>query len=156
MKPNIEISDKNRQAVADILNTLLSDEYVLYTQTRNAHWNITGSNFCEMHKFFESQYEILDEIIDTVAERVRSIGHYSLGSLKDFLEMTRINENEALSKEKDAIQSLLAGHETIIQALRKEITPVSDKYQDLGTADFITGIMEEHEKMAWMLRSYLA
>lgn len=156
MKPNIEISDKNRQAVADILNTLLSDEYVLYTQTRNAHWNITGSNFSELHKFFESQYEILDNIIDDVAERVRSIGHYSLGSLKDFLDMTRIDENKELSKEKDALQSLLAGHETIIQALRKEIPLVTDKFQDLGTGDFITGIMEQHEKMAWMLRAYLS
>jgi len=156
MKPNIEISDKNRQNVADILNTLLSDEYILYTQTRNAHWNIIGGNFSELHKFFESQYEILDEIIDDVAERVRSIGHYSLGSLKDFLRMARIAENKALSKEKDAIQTLLAGHETIIQALRKEIQHVTEKYMDAGTADFITGVMEQHEKMAWMLRAYLS
>jgi starvation-inducible DNA-binding protein len=156
MKPNIEISDKNRQAVADILNTLLSDEYILYTQTRNAHWNITGSNFNELHKFFESQYGILDEIIDIVAERVRSIGHYSLGSLKDFMSLARVSENKELSNEKEAMQSLLAGHETIIQALRKEIPRVSDKYHDLGTADFITGILEQHEKMAWMLRAYLS
>jgi starvation-inducible DNA-binding protein len=156
MKPKIEISDKNRGAVADLLNTLLADEYVLYTQTRNAHWNITGSNFIELHKFFESQYEILDVIIDDVAERVRSIGHFSLGTLKDFLSIARISENEELSKEKEAIQALLAGHETIIQALRKEISNIGDKYADFGTADFITGIMEQHEKMAWMLRAYLS
>ncbi|MGP8214436.1 MAG: Dps family protein [Bacteroidia bacterium] len=156
MKPNIEISDKNRQNVADILNTLLSDEYLLYTQTRNAHWNIAGSNFSELHKFFESQYEMIDEIIDDVAERVRSIGHYSLGSLKDFLRLSRISENKELSEEKEALRTLLAGHETIIQALRKEIPHVTDKYLDLGTADFITGIMEHHEKMAWMLRAYLS
>jgi starvation-inducible DNA-binding protein len=155
MKPNIGISDKNRQSVADILNTLLSDEYVLYTQTRNAHWNITGNNFSELHKFFEGQYEIIDEMIDNVAERVRSLGHYSMGSLKDFLNISRVSENTELSKEKAAIQSLLAGHETIIQALRKEIPSINDKYRDLGTADFITGIMEQHEKMAWMLRAYL-
>src|ERR1700739_1398898 len=121
MKPKIEISDKNRQAVADLLNTLLADEYVLYTQTRNAHWNISGSNFSELHKFFEGQYEILDIIIDDVEERVRSIGHFSLGTLKDFLSIARISENEELSKEKETIQALLSGHETIIQALRKEI-----------------------------------
>ena len=156
MKPKIEISDKNRQAVADLLNTLLADEYVLYTQTRNAHWNISGSNFSELHKFFEGQYEILDIIIDDVAERVRSIGHFSLGTLKDFLSIARISENEELSKEKETIQALLSGHETIIQALRKEISNVGDKYADMGTADFITGIMEQHEKMAWMLRAYLS
>jgi starvation-inducible DNA-binding protein len=156
MKPNIEISDKNRQAVADILNTLLSDEYVLYTQTRNAHWNITGNNFSELHKFFEGQYGELDDIIDEVAERVRKIGHNALGSLSDFLNLTRIDEDKELSNGKKAIQALLDGHENIIKALRKEITPVSEKYADLGTADFMTGVLKQHEKMAWMLRSYLA
>jgi starvation-inducible DNA-binding protein len=156
MKPNIEISDKNRQAVADILNTLLSDEYVLYTQTRNAHWNITGNNFSELHKFFEGQYEELDDLIDEVAERVRKIGHNALGSLSDFLNLTRIDEDKELSNAKKAIQTLLDGHETVIKALRKEITPVSEKYTDLGTADFMTGVLKQHEKMAWMLRSYLA
>ena len=155
MKPNIDITEKNRQAVADILNTLLSDEFVLSTQTRNAHWNIGGLNFGSMHKFFESQYQALDEIADSVAERVRTLGHYSLGTLADFLELTRIDEAKELSKEKVAVQALLTGHETIVQAVRKEINLVSDKYGDAGTADFITSIMEQHEKMAWMLRAHL-
>jgi starvation-inducible DNA-binding protein len=79
----------------------------------------------------------------------------SMGSLKDFFNISRVSENTELSKEKVAIQSLLAGHETIIQALRKEIHSINDKYRDLGTADFIAGIMEQHEKMVWMLRAYL-
>jgi starvation-inducible DNA-binding protein len=156
MKPNIDISDKNRQEVADILNVLLADEYVLYTKTRNAHWNIVGSNFMELHKFFEGQYEAIDETIDSVAERIRTLGHYSLGTLKDFLKLTHLSENVALSNEKDALKALLEGHEVIIQNIRKDIITINDKHKDLGTADFITGIMEEHEKMAWMLRSYLA
>ena len=156
MKPNIDITDKNREAIATILNTLLADEYVLYTKTRNAHWNIVGSNFMELHKFFEGQYESIDETVDSVAERVRSLGHYSLGSLKDFLAITHLSEDEALSNEKDALKALLESHESIICNCRKDIITINDKYKDLGTADFITGIMEGHEKMAWMLRSYLS
>ncbi len=156
MKPNIDISDKNRGAVAELLNVLLADEYVLYTKTRNAHWNIEGNNFMELHKFFEGQYEAIDETIDSVAERVRSLGHYSLGSLKDFLEITHLSEDKELSDQKSALKALLESHETIICNCRKDLVTINDKYKDLGTADFITGIMEEHEKMAWMLRSYLA
>jgi starvation-inducible DNA-binding protein len=156
MKPNIDISDKNREAVSGILNMLLADEYVLYTMTRNAHWNIVGSNFMELHKFFEGQYEAIDETIDAVAERVRSLGHYSLGSLKDFLEVTHLDENKSLGDEKQALKALLESHEVIIGNCRKDIIAINDKYKDLGTADFITGIMEEHEKMAWMIRSYLS
>ena len=53
---NIGISDANRKGVNQILNALLADEYVLYTKTRNYHWNVTGMQFNDLHKFFESQY----------------------------------------------------------------------------------------------------
>ena len=156
MKPNIDISDNNLKQVAARLNTLLADEYVLYTKTRKAHWNIQGKNFNEMHKFFESQYDVLDVIIDDTAERVRELGHFELGSLKEFLKVSRLSEqNENLSDQNLIIKKLLEDHESIIRSIRKDITVIAEEYKDLGTADFTTGIMEQHEKMAWMLRSYL-
>ena len=155
MKPNIGISDSNLKEVATLLNNLIADEYLLYTKTRNAHWNIQGQNFIELHKFFEGQYEALDEIIDDVAERIRSLGHFSLGSLKDFLSVARLTEqNHDFSNQKKIIQSLLDDHETIIRILRKDIVSTAGKFKDLGTSDFVTGLMEKHEKMAWMLRAY--
>ena len=71
MKPNIGITDTNRESVVQILNTLLSDEYLLYTKTRNYHWNVVGPQFNDLHKFFEAQYEELNEFVDEVAERAR-------------------------------------------------------------------------------------
>ena len=64
MKANIGISEKNSKEVGSVLNKILADEYLLYTKTRNYHWNIEGSNFMEMHLFFESQYNSIDEAID--------------------------------------------------------------------------------------------
>ena len=157
MKPNIDIKDKNLEEIANILNTLVADEYVLYTKTRNAHWNVEGPYFMQLHKFFESQYEELDEIIDKVAERVRSAGHYSLGKLKDFLNVTRLSENtNKPGDSKHLIQALLKDHESIICNLRRELVIINDTHGDAATSDFITGIMEQHEKMAWMLRAHLA
>ena len=157
MKPNIEIGDGNRTEVASILNKLVADEYVLYTKTRNAHWNIQGHNFMELHKFFQEQYEALDIIIDDVAERVRSLGHFALGSLKDFISVARLTErNRDFANQKQIIQTLLDDHETIIRLLRKDISTIGEKNKDLGTSDFVCGLMEQHEKMAWMLRAYLA
>jgi starvation-inducible DNA-binding protein len=156
MKPNIEISDKNLKEVATLLNTLLANEYVLYTKTRNAHWNIQGDNFIELHKFFESQYNSLNIIIDDTAERVRALGHFALGSLKDFLKVAQLSEqNDNFSDQNHIIKTLLEDHESIIHSLRNHIVIITDEFKDLGTADFMTGLMEQHEKMAWMLRSYL-
>src|SRR3990167_7412575 len=92
MKTNLGIDAKNLEGSISILNKLLSDEYVLYTKTRNYHWNVTGPDFSELHKFFESQYEELDDAIDEVAERARSLGGRSLGTLKEFLQSTRLKE----------------------------------------------------------------
>lgn len=156
MKANIGIPEKDIEEIVSFLNTLLADEYALYTKTRNAHWNVTGPNFHALHIFFESQYEALDVIIDDIAERVRALGHFALGSLKDFLNVTHMSEvNHDFSNPKQIIQTLVNDHETIIRIIRNDIAPISDKCKDLGTADFVTGVMEQHEKMTWMLRSHL-
>jgi starvation-inducible DNA-binding protein len=156
MKNYIGISDENRQAVAVQLTKLLADEYVLYTKTRNAHWNVEGPDFHSMHLFFESQYEQLDEIMDGVAERIRSIGHFAPATLKSFLNLTHLTEvvdskNDSLT----FLKELLEDHLSIIEFIRGNIEPFASKYNDYGSSDYITGLMEQHEKLAWMLKAHL-
>lgn len=156
MGPKIGISSENLSAVAHALNTILADEFVLYTKTRNAHWNVEGPDFHTKHLFFESQYEQLDEIMDSVAERIRSLGHYAPGTLKSFLELTHLSET--LHSKNDGagfITELLNDHESLIIRLRENINVFANQFKDLGTSDYVTGLMETHEKMAWMLRAHL-
>jgi starvation-inducible DNA-binding protein len=156
MKTAIGITDAHRQTVATELAKMLADETVLYIKTKNAHWNIEGADFYDKHKFFETQFGQLDELIDSVAERIRSIGHYAPATLKSYLSLTHLTE---LTREKNDshgfIKELLEDHESIILILRKHIKPFANDFHDLGTSDFVTGIMETHEKMAWFLRSHL-
>lgn len=156
MIPNIGISESNRQEVVTRLATFMADEYVLYTKTRNAHWNVEGPDFYDKHKFFEGQYEQLDEIIDNVAERMRSLGHYAPGTLKQLLELTHLSEaNREKNDSHGFIRELLADHESIIVRLREHIPAIQEDFKDVGTSDFLTGLLEEHEKMAWFLRAHL-
>jgi starvation-inducible DNA-binding protein len=157
MKIQIGIKPEDTVKVADALNVLLADEHILYIKTRNAHWNVEGPDFSGIHKFFEEQYRQLEDIIDSVAERIRSIGHYADASLQGFLKLTHLSEK---SREKNNsagfIKDLLEDHEAIITYLRENINQFADKWHDQGSSDFITGLMETHEKFAWMLRSHLA
>lgn len=156
MKPNIGIEDKNRQAVIGILNARLADLYVLYTKARNFHWNVVGPDFAELHKFFEAQYEQMNEAIDEVAERARSIGGNAVATLKEFVSMSNIKEDpKEYPDAKTMLKELLEGHEIVIRALREDVDATGEKYHDMGTSDFLTGLMEQHEKMAWMTRSFL-
>jgi starvation-inducible DNA-binding protein len=156
MKANIGIKDANRQSVTNVLSKLLADEFVLYTKTRNAHWNVEGADFYDKHKFFESQYEELDDVMDNVAERIRQLGHFAPATLKEFLKLTHLSERGFEKNDsKTYIKELLEDHESIIIFLRENITPFAEKYGDLGTSDFITGLLEQHEKAAWFLRAHL-
>jgi starvation-inducible DNA-binding protein len=157
MSNHIGISDANRKAVTKQLALLLADEFILYTKTRKAHWNVEGPDFHSMHVFFESQYEQLDEIMDRVAERIRQLGHYSPATLKEFLALTHLTEKSGEKNDSQGfIKELLGDHEGIIIFLRQKINAFGNDYKDAGTCDFVTALMEDHEKMAWMLRAHLA
>ena len=154
--PNIGIRDNDRQSIIAILNTLLADEYLLYTKTRNYHWNVTGPQFNDLHKFFEAQYEALDDTVDAVAERARALGGRAAGSLEEFRTLARLSEDVGkVPAARDMLASLLADHEALTRTLRADVDAVTDKHKDTGTADFLTGLLEQHEKAAWMLRSFL-
>lgn len=155
MKAQLGIPPQKLEAVALALNKLLADEYVLYTKTRNYHWNVEGPNFIEMHRFYEQQYEQLDDIIDEVAERIRTLGHYAEGRLKDLLQLASLTEPQYTGDQQTQLSNLLADHETLIHRLRRMIGDFSEEYHDVGSGDFITGLLKQHEKMAWMIRSCL-
>ena len=153
--PSIGISKDSIAAVTEVLNVLLADEVLLYLKTRNFHWNVVGPNFMELHEFFEEQYQALDEILDQVAERLRSLGSRAPGSMTEFLRDTRLSEtNGHVAHATEIIAVLLADHESVIRSIRNDLDTVST-CGDAGTEDFLVGLLEQHEKMAWMLRSHL-
>ncbi|MFC6269705.1 Dps family protein [Frigoriflavimonas asaccharolytica] len=153
---NIGISAENRQAVADQLSKILADEFVLYSKTLNFHWNVEGPDFHPVHLFLETLYKEQQEIIDTVAEKIRSIGHYVPASLKKYSQLTHLSEEMKEGNNSQRIfAELLEDHESIIFFIRENIKAMDDKYKAQGISDYITGLMGKHEKTAWMLRSHL-
>ena len=154
-KVNIGLAPNSRQKVIDILGSIIADQYILYTKTRNYHWNVTGEDFVQYHKLFEDQYSAIDEDIDDVAERIRALGGNTPATLSEFLKSSTLKEHpRKFPLAKTMIANLLADHETVIRNLRKDIE-ICDDLDDVGTEDFLTQLMEKHEKTAWMLRATL-
>jgi len=92
METRMGVRQEYLSEVAAVLSKVLSDEFVLYTKTRKAHWNVEGPDFYNKHIFFEQQYRQLEDLIDGVAERIRIIGHYAPASLKEYLRLTHLSE----------------------------------------------------------------
>jgi starvation-inducible DNA-binding protein len=156
MKINIGISDKNLKNSADLLSGILANEMTLYTKTRKFHWNVAGESFMELHKLFEAQYSQLEESIDEIAERIGKLGHKTIGTMQEFSKLSSIKESPGkYPSSKEMLVELLKDHESVIVMLRKDIEEAGEKNKDAGTADFFTGLMEQHETIAWTLRRYL-
>lgn len=153
---NIGIQEQDRKAVVQELSKILADSYVLNTKTRNYHWNVVGSDFSEYHKMFEEQYNQIDADIDEIAERIRALGQKTPATLAEFGKTTRLEEHPGEYPDaKTMIKNLASDHESVSRAIRESIAIVGDKHHDVGTEDFLTGLLEKHEKTAWMLRSIL-
>ena len=92
-QPNVGLDDDKRTGVVDTLNVLLADEFVLYTKTRNYHWNVMGPRFHDLHLFFEKQFGELEELMDDTAENVRQFGGFASGTMAEYVETSRLKES---------------------------------------------------------------
>lgn len=155
MKIDIGISDKNRKKVAEILNKVIADEFVLLVKIYNYHWNIHRGDFKEMHELYETQYKQLHLMIDETAERIPQLGHKAAGSLKAFLSVCTLKEGPDHEDQQKQVMQLVRDHESIIKTLRADIKICDDECEDAVTVDMLTKVMAAHEKMVWMLRSYI-
>ena len=155
MKPNIGISEKKLNALTDLLAAVLADEVTLYMKTRKFHWNVSGESFMELHKLFENQYNQLEEAIDEIAERINKLGSKTIGTMDEFGKLATIKEYPGkYPTSKDMLKELLEDHESTIIHLRKAIDECTEKFEDAGTADFLTNLIQNHETIAWTLRRY--
>ena len=156
MKLQIGITQEHLKNSISILSSILANEMTLYVKLRKFHWNVCGESFMEFHKLFEAQYTELEASIDNVAERISKLGGKSIGTMKEFADLTIIKESpNHYPTQKEMVKELLGDHETIIVHLRKDVDTSTDFNKDAGTADFLTGLMKAHETMAWTLRRYL-
>ena len=108
IRPNIGLTDEQREGVAETLTRVLADEMTLYVRLRKYHWNVTGPQFHSLHELFEQQYTQLEAIIDVTAERIRTYGAMSPGTLAEFQQLSRLEGKLRLQRVRlrDAFRSL--------------------------------------------------
>jgi starvation-inducible DNA-binding protein len=157
MKPEIGIAKKDLSDSISMLSIVLADEMTLYIKTRKFHWNVAGESFMELHKLFQTQYTELEETIDEVAERINKLGGKTIGTMTEFVALTRLKESpDKYPDQKDMMKELLHDHDSVIGLLREDIDICAKKNNDVGTVDFMTGMLQQHETTAWILRRYLS
>jgi starvation-inducible DNA-binding protein len=149
-----KLNSQFQNQVADLLKTVLADHFLLYTKSRNYHWNVTGPNFYGLHAVFEKIYDELAEDLDAIAERIRALGFKAPGTLKEFLELSSIKEEPG----KFPIQSVMAQNitkdlGTIIEKMKSAANKMQNDFKDEVTAGMFYSLIEKYQKTVWMLKS---
>ena len=134
------------------LNNFLSDLNVFYRKLQNYHWNIKGKDFFIIHAKLEEYYDEINEQVDEVAEHILTLGGQPLGTLKDYLNTTKITEAE--NKKVDCtvvFNEIIKDYSTLLQDATK-IKELADEQQEHKTSALMDGIIEDYSKKLWMLK----
>lgn len=151
IQPNIGLDAGSRKSVIEMLNVLLADEAVLAQKTRHVCEPAAADN-SDLQPLCDSQYRQIKDIVSEIGERVSILGGSHLIQVGEIITSTRLDGNNGITP--DAI-GILADHEAFIRYLREDAQKCSEEYEDQGTFALLVGVMQIHEKMAWVLRSYI-
>jgi len=151
---NIGIDTKMADKLANMLNDLLANYQVFYTNVRGFHWNIKGEKFFELHVKFEELYDDINIKVDEIAERVLTLGYQPNHSFTDYLKQSEIKEAVNTSDGTENVDSIVNSFSLLINKQR-QILDVSAEADDEGTNSLMSDYIREQEKLVWMYSAFL-
>jgi len=152
----IALSEEARQQGVDNLNQLLADTMTLRDMYKKHHWQVSGSTFYQLHLLFDKHFGEQSEIVDTIAERIMTLGGISVAMSHDVAEMTTIPRPPKGREEAPVqISRLLQAHEMTLQAARSMAKQAAQVGDD-GTNDILVSeVIRPNELQVWFLAEHL-
>ena len=150
-----DVPSNAKKASINILQGCLVDSVDLYNATRQAHWNVKGPHFGELHRLFEEFYNALHQSSDDLAERLVQLGGTANGTTQVLANQTRLEAYPTdLYAGMDHVRALADRYAQVAKTLREGIDE-TDEAGDADTADLLTEQSRAVDKMLWMLEAHL-
>src|SRR6201988_2046670 len=152
----IALSEDACKESVENLNQLLADTMTLRDLYKKHHWQVAGPTFYQLHLLFDKHYEEQNDVVDTIAERIQSLGGLSLAMAADVAETTIIPRPPKGREEPPVqISRLLHAHEIVLEEARTMARQAADAGDD-GTNDlFVSDLIRLNEKEVWFLSEHL-
>ncbi len=155
MKTNmLGLPVKESENIVNQLNVLLSNFQVYYQNLRGVHWNIRGKRFFDLHVKFEELYNTAQVNIDTIAERVLTIGGVPLHTFEDYIAHNRITVGKDISNDEKAVNLIVDSLAELLKIERK-LWADANEILDEGTASMMSDFISDQEKTIWMMNAWL-
>lgn len=142
------------EKVAKELNILLANFQTHYQNLRGVHWNIRGKRFFELHVKFEEFYNIAQENVDEIAERILTLGFTPLHTFQDYVEQSTVPVGKNVSNDNETIRLIIDSFTELLK-IERRLLEAADEAQDEGTNALISDLITQQEKNIWMLKAYL-
>lgn len=155
LKTHIDIPASTRTSVSKLLNTSLAAAFDLHSQTKQAHWNVKGKDFYQLHKLFDELAEEVEDYVDMLAERITSLGGTALGTVRMAAEASFLPEYPTETQGGMAHVELLAERYAAFAKHTREAIDTTDKAGDKATADLYTEITRGIDKALYFLEAHL-
>jgi starvation-inducible DNA-binding protein len=152
----LELEEPVRLEMTEKLNQLLADTMTLRDLYKKSHWQVTGPTFYQLHLLYDKHYSEQLEIVDTIAERIQTLGGVSLAMAADIAETTQI-ERPPRGREEVPVQlsRLIDAHQIIIRDTR-ELARRASELGDDGTNDVaVSDVLRTNELQVWFLSEHL-
>lgn len=153
-RTSIDLDSETREQLAALLNQQLADTFDLYSQTKQAHWNVKGSSFFSLHELFDKLAGDLLGHVDTIAERVTTLGGTASGTARMAASASRLPEYPAVSAGLASVEALVERYAQLAASTRAGIE-TADNLGDANTADLLTGVSRDLDKSLWFLEAHL-
>lgn len=152
----VALDENVRRASVEALNQTLADTTALRDLYKKHHWQVSGPTFYSLHLLFDKHYEEQAELVDTIAERIQSLGGVSIAMPHDVAEVTRLSRPPR-GREEVAVQisRLLEAHQTILEEAHKSAAEAAERGDD-GTNDLlVSSVIRLNETQAWFITEHL-
>jgi starvation-inducible DNA-binding protein len=148
------MSAKTRKAVCETLNVDLAVLTDLYSQTKQAHWNVRGPEFFYLHKLFDQLAETVEQHIDPLAERITALGGKTHGTVRQAAQNSPLEEfPDELPNALAFVDALIDRYAAAAKQVRSDIG-VADEQEDDGTADLLTAVSRDLDQSLWFLEAH--
>ena len=152
---SIYLNDDVRGQVIEILNQHLADTSDLYSQVKQAHWNVKGQEFYQLHTMFDALAEEIQPFIDEIAERVTALGGYATGTVRMAAESSRLEEFPTDCLIGMDVVRVVAERYATYCAYTHEAIDTTDEAGDPSTADLLTEVSRVADKHLYFLEAHL-
>ncbi|MGH7599382.1 MAG: DNA starvation/stationary phase protection protein Dps [bacterium] len=151
----IDLTLETREKMIALLNQQLSDSFDLYSQTKQAHWNVKGAQFHQLHELFDKLAEEIESDVDLIAERVTALGGVALGTVRMSAAASRMPEYPVDIVDSLPTVEVLATRYANLAATTRAAIDASAQQGDVDTSDLFTEVSRGLDKALWFLEAHL-